>query len=526
MKYKIVAHTFNGIRIEPEVEILVLLDSKDTLLPQGIYQEIQNKISKKFGIEMLPFEVVSQDLKNLLSKQIHIDYSFLIEIIYSLVEDTYHKYYNKQPTNQTLIRALQFYDEKKLEEASTLLQEIEIDKLNKFDSDMYILLKFKLLKEKKEDDFENVKKGLASNPQKIKQAYFEYIKFLEDARDENKPQKLIKEFELHYPLELLTHDELAFFYYLKGRSNYARGEFLLALKFLSLAKTYANKEDERLHASIFNTVTNTFTDNLFFNEAEQLAKKALKIRDKLKLPEKDETISLLGGIYFKSSNFQKAYKRYKEILIINGRGYNYLAKSALMLGYVNKASEYIKQSEEFEDKKGFLALMKLVYFYTKKEYQSQFEFFKQTIMLPVNHSNNGYDKFVLGWGYTLMAKSSFEEQEFTDGIEYLFKAISYFLEDKYVLEAYYVTLYVYQYSVPQSFLDYFDGLIQEYNVQDRFNTYVQKHKDIAKEYSKVFDIKIDNKNNLENFYNDTKDINQDNYNPKLVKKLLQNFTLI
>jgi len=524
-KFKIRATTFNGTTVEPEIELFAVIGNKDSNLPLNIYNTIKEKIIESLKIEDFNFYIISKDLENLQNSGIKIDTDSLIENIFPLVLNEMENS-NFEIKNQKLIRAIQLFEEKNSKDAKELFDQIDAKELSKFEYDEYILLKFKL-EENKENLFRDYIRLFQNNPIKTKQIYFEYIKYLEDQRDERKPFKLMEEFEEKYPISELSKEELGIYYYLKGRSYYARGEFLLAIKYLKLAKDNVER-DEKLLSAIYNTVTNAFTDNLFFNEALELANRAYDLREKLKLPQKVDSISLIGGIYFKSANFKTAYNYYKKAEELqtqkSGRIYNYLAKSAIMLKDFNKAREYIEKSSKYDDNKGFLVLIKLLLLFKKKEYQGMINLYKQTILLLENRKK--FDKVVLGWGYALLAQSAFDEKRYEDGIEYLYKSVDFFIEDRYILESFYVSLYLYQYEVPDNIIEKFNELIYDFDLKSRFYEYVLKHSNFLKNYTAFFDIEESKENNLELFYNKTKDIDSSNYNPKMVKEILNSFCLI
>lgn len=534
MKYKLLVQTFNGIKITPEVDIFVALGKGKNILPSGIYKEIQNEIINVKNIPELDFFVFSKDLENLIQQNMSIDYNNLKTIILKLLFEIIEKNISSNIINQKLIRANQLFDDKKIDEAETLLLEINNKALSAFDSEEFNILQFKIKIDKSENDFKDIiESTFKDNPLRIKQIYFIYIKYLEDIRDERTPLKLIKEFEEKYPLSILSNNEKSIFHYLNGRANYARGEFLVALKELSKSKEFVNIDDEKLLSSIYNTATNSFSDNLFFDEAEQIAKNTIDIRNKLKLIEVQESISLLAGIYFKSNQFEKAYQHYEISLKLleheqknsKTRLFNYLAKTSIMLGAFDKAKEYIEQSEKLEyDNKGFLILIKYLYLYTQKDFEELMELYKTTILLPENR--NKYDNFVISWCYVLLAQYKFEIKEFNLGINFLYKAIDYFMEDKYILEAFYVSLNVYKYAIPEKEMDDFFSLIDDYELNKIFEEFVLKHQDISNNYSEKFNIKSSSKNKLNEFFEDTYDVTSDNYNPELVTKLMNQFCLI
>jgi tetratricopeptide (TPR) repeat protein len=212
-----------------------------------------------------------------------------------------------------------------------------------------------------------------------------------------------------------------------------------------------------------------------------------------------DTLSLIGGIYLKRKNPKKALEYFKKSEKLqknkNDRIYNYLAKTSILLGYTNKAKEYLKQAEEFENKKGFSILTNLFLLYKSKTYQDMFEFAKKTIFLPKNRQE--YDKVVLGWSYYLLAQKAFEKELYFDGVKYLDKSIFYFIEDKYILEAYFVS--VLNIELPQKEKNYFENILNNYEIKDKFEEFVKKHSLIADKYCDIFGINNSHKNNLKKF---------------------------
>jgi len=531
-KYKISAKTFNGNTIEPEVEIFIQNrdETLKDIIPLMVYSEVINRVKEALNMSDFSCSFISKDLESLKNYNIDVDPQSLIYVLYPLVLNFAKIGSNQQNSikNQSLVRTISMYQEKKYDDAKELFDTIDSDLLSTLDKDEYLLMKFKFIVEKTEENFRHYVELFSKNPTKMKECYFEYIKYLENNREESKPTKLLEEFENRYPLSMLSPNELALYYYLKGRAQYRRGDFLLALKNLAQALTHVPQDDKRLIASIYNTATNAFNDNLFFQEAKQLANRAFTIREQLKLPEKQESLSLLGGIYFKSGQFKKSYEIYKESLALlpheNSRALNYLAKASTMLNYNNKAKEHLEKSKQFPDKKGFIVLLEILYLFQQKDFEQLLQLYKRTVMLP--EKRKVYDKFVSAWSYAILARASFESNKEYDAIEYLYKSIDFFIKDKYILEAFYVSLYVYQYSVAQKEMQRFQELIKEFHLAIAFREFVEKHSIIAKKYTEIFEIKADEKNNLEIFYNDTKDITVDNYNPTIIKNILESYYLI
>ena len=334
--------------------------------------------------------------------------------------------------------------------------------------------------------------------------YFIYLKYLEDIRDDKRPKKLIENIGKEFNIEQeFNRDEKAIFYYLRGRNFYARGEFLDALKDFKKSLEYCS--NEKLLASIYNSATNSFTDNLFFDEAFFMANKAFEIRKKLKLSEKSDSLSLIGGIYLKRKNFKKAYETFKEVEKItdkkDNRIYNYLVKSTIMLGFYNKAKEYLNIAKKYDDRLGFTILAEMFLIYKTQNYEKLFDYAKENFLITDKKSN--FDKVVLGWGYFLLAQKASQEEKYLDSYKFLNSSIEYFLLDKYILEAYYAYLKI---DKDNEYSEYFLNINKEYNLKGEIDEYIKKHSSISIEYKDTFGFSSSKNNNLENF-----EQNLDNY---------------
>jgi tetratricopeptide (TPR) repeat protein len=496
-KFNIKAKTFNEIEINPQVEVFIVVGNrKKDFLSLNVYSTLKSRIESDLKINNFNFYLISKDIEELIENDVIIDEEDLINKIYpELLKESENLQLDIQ--NPILKRAFELYENRDFEDAKKLLKSINKESLSKFDFDEYILLEFKLL-ERKDEMFEMYKSYFNQNRLKLKELYFDYIKYLEDIRDEKKPFKVFKEFENKFSISEFNDEEKAFYFYLKGRNFYYRGEFLLALEYLSRAIKLT--KNEKLKANIYNTATNSFTDNLFFDEALQLANKAFEIRKKLKLPEIADTLSLIGGIYLKRKNPKKALNYFIESEKIqkakDNRIYNYLAKTSVLLGYTNKAKEYLEKSKTFEDDKGFYVLTYLFFLYKTKSYKNMFEYSKNTIFLPENREK--YDKVVLAWSYYLLSQKAFEEKLYFDGIQYLERAIFYFLKDKYILEAFFVSNL--DLKLPKREEIYFKEILKKYEVKFLFEEYFKKHSLIADKYCEIFGISNSKKNNLQKFY--------------------------
>jgi len=507
-KLKLKAYTFNGSEIYPNVEVFISLGKDKNNYPTNVYHTLKEKIKQELKIEP-KFYIISKDIDKLRQNNIKLDYNDFIEKVYNLLVEELQDY-KEEISNPLLKRALHLKEEKK--DFLDILNEIDNNSLSKYELEEYNLLKF-FVSKNKDEEFEMYKTFFTQNLLKLKELYFIYIKDLEDRREFYKSSKLIKEFQNIFPIDELNDEEKAIYYYLIGRNYYQRGEFLLALENLSLAKEYV-KDNKKLLADIYNSATNSFTDNLFFDEALEIANKALKIRESLHLPQKYETISLIGGIYFKDSKYKLAYNHYKKALegIEDSRIYNYLAKSAIMLKYKNSI-EYIKKSEQYEDKQGFLVFIKILYaFYNNID--EVIEIYNKEFI----EKNRYFEDVVKAWSNTFVACTYFQKENYETGIKYLYKALKNFINDKYILEAYYVSLYIFVYDIPEKYINDFEYLKESLELDKLIDEYIIKHKNIAKEYAEKFDIKLSNKNNLLSFYEKSK-------NKIDLKNLIKQFSL-
>ena len=586
MKVKVKAKAFNGMTLTPSVAIhldgMIAINSllkHDGVIATSVYSDVQSKLLDIFSqlfasleIKSVDFNIISKDLENLKRSLITPDSDCLAEKIYQIVINSLCTLFNIDkslplkerlnqlsmkdaefrrvfinediidiPINKDLLRVSELYNNKKYPEATQLLSSISHDSLSSDEIDEISFLNFSLLlKNTKEKDDKLFQENVAKyneNPKQAKLYYFEYIKFCENIRDTKKPRNLLKEFESKYPLSILSKEELSIYYYLKARAEYGRGEYLVALDYFSKSMDNIDKNDKKLLATVYNSAVNSFTDNLFFCEANLIANKALEIRTLLDLPEKQETISCLGGIALKSGNYKEAFDKFKEAEELSNtftltdrdknRLLNYIAKSAIFLDKFIIAEEYLNKAKVSGDAKGYSRSIHLLLFLKQKKYSEMLELYKTSIMLPENHRD--YDDFALAWGYTFMAQAAFEQQKFKDGVKFLFYAVNFFLGDFYILEAAYISLYLFAYSVPKTHIKTFRKLEPKYSIMTQFGIYVQKHSIIAEKFFKAYDSNIQKTENisiLKNFYNDIKHINDKNYNPEDVKVILDSICLI
>jgi tetratricopeptide (TPR) repeat protein len=159
----------------------------------------------------------------------------------------------------------------------------------------------------------------------------------------------------------------------------------------------------------------------------------------------------------------------------------------------------------------------------QKKYSEMYSLYQASVMLSENHKQ--YDNFALGWGYSYMALAAFEQKQYKDGIIFLSDAITFFLDDLYILEAAYLSLYLYAYSVPSKYIKMFRKLEGSFSLITRLGVYVQKHVHIAEKYAKIFELS-NSESKLQKFYDDIKDINDNNYNPDEIKLIMDSICLI
>ena len=127
MKFKISATTFNGLNINPEIEIFANLGEKNNILSTMVYSDIEEKIKDNFG-EKISFYIVSKDLENLKNQDIKVDSSSLIDIVYKLVAELIKNNQTQIQTplkNQQLLRVIQFFDDKDFDSANEILKNID-----------------------------------------------------------------------------------------------------------------------------------------------------------------------------------------------------------------------------------------------------------------------------------------------------------------------------------------------------------------------------------------------------------------
>ena len=75
-------------------------------------------------------------------------------------------------------------------------------------------------------------------------------------------------------------------------------------------------------------------------------------------------------------------------------------------------------------------------------------------------------------------------------------------------------------------IEKFRSLTVDFELKDEYETYVEKHIVISKKYAEIFDYEISEINLLHQFFEDTKYITDDNYNPADVKEIMNSICLM
>ena len=459
--------TFNEQELPIKMDIEVVLNRKCSL-PANLCEILKEKLNTN-----VDFNIISKQIDEVLEMDASLGDDFIDKVL-PLIKEEIKNQTQEQITNEELLRVISLTKENKLKEAKKIFKDINFNNLSDIEKEEYKYYQFVF--GNKDELFEEMKEYFKNNAQKLVKIYFDYIKYLEDKRDEKKPYKLIKEFEENFSIKLLDKNELSYFYYIKGRNYYYRGEYLLALENLKQAKV--NVQNKRLLASIYNTTSNCFTDNLFFDEALQIANNALKIRKKFNFAEVRDTFSLIGGIYFKKGDFDNALKFYKKALKLkeDERIYNYLAKTSILKGDLKEAKNYLNKSKK--DEKGFYLWIKTLYLYNLKEYEKIEKLYIKEFYCPEKRDKK--DKFVIGWFFYVMSLIAIENQKFKKAKKYFSTSLEYFIKDNYILEAHFVKEDIFKRKK-------FKKVSAIFEIDKLFDEYMLKHKSISEDYKNYFD---------------------------------------
>lgn len=559
------------LEINREMPCPTLLTENSHARTQARITEILQQAYPSLGISSLGYALVSRDLENIQAMMLHPDAAELAEGIYKLImnemastlrvsesgdkqqlasalagkQDAFSQIFLEtapRASDPHAQRAEELFREKKYAQAKRLLKDIDRSTLSPHDEDSVNLMLFKLVlldsgcnPEKMTSLFEKALSIYINKPRQAKQYYFSFIRYLEDCRDPSAPRKIIEEFEKKYPLSILDAREKAEYFYLKGRTEYGRGEFLGALKSLQLAMEHSDKSDQKLISAVYTIAANCFSDNFFFEDARAIAGQARELREILNLPERYETQGCLAGIAFKQGDFEAANDLFQEYQSLTeqvelsldeeNRLYNYLAKAAIMLGNTEEAARMLAKASQAGDRLGFSVTLELLLLLRLKAYPKMQELFLSTCLLPEAHRD--YDNFALGWSYSLMARSCFEQQDYLDGVKLLARGINFFQADLYVVEAAYVMLYLYNYPLPPEATNLFDEIQPRAAIMENFEHYVGKHQDMAQQYAGSFieTTELQANNLLLDLYERMKSIDENNYNPQEIQDILDSVCL-
>lgn len=531
MKTDIIVTTFNGNSIQCEIELFLedLSINQGALCPQllsknacaQVQENILNILARVFPdirFSSVGYAIVSRDLENMHENRLQTDISTLVETICQLIlesvaqrigapgdssldmlrerQETFKTVFlGESPTapRTQVIRLQELFRDRKYQSAETLLKELKKSQLSSTEQSLVLPVELRLKLRDTACDmaamkalFAAYRERHADDPRLMKVGYFTMIRATEDCRNMREPRAHLREFERQYPVSILSPEELALYHYHKGRAEYGRGEFLGALDQLSHAAEYAWKNDERLLAGINNIAANCFSDNLFFEQAHYLALASLNTRKKQDLAEIFESQGCLAGIAFKQAQFEKAWQLFREYEQMAehidlsrdeiNRLNNYLAKAATMVDEYELAKEYLSRAQEYGDRLGFSATIKMLLLLRQRQYKDMDEWFTQTSMMPENHTQ--YDKFALGWSYAFMAQAEFARKAFNSGVKHLSRAVGFFQSDLYHLEAACICSWLYSPALPDEALALFDKIQPIDTIIEAFEKYATKHADI------------------------------------------------
>ncbi len=408
-------------------------------------------------------------------------------------------FHQDYPFTHNIKNIRELIQKRKYEEAKKEIQKLKASDYS-YSSIYHICLgqflintKLSLDESKVEEEFRTNIENFKESPKWVSSFYFEFIKYIEDRRNARKALSLINEYTEKYSLELLTDDQKIYLLYLKGRSYYQSGDYLKALNSLGKAILLSRSNEDYLSTKLYNTMTNIFNDNLFFNHAEYLANKSLNLRQEQDLSNLHESYSCLAGVYFKNCQFDKAidtFLKAKEIVESNclelsstehNRINNYIAKSYIMLKDFNKAEKYLTEAFTYDDKRGFSFYLTMLCYFEEKKYERIVkEFTKRQIFMKE------FDQFVLGWINFFVAEANYHIKNYDQADKYFNESVTHFMDDRYLLEA----SYLYHVSdIPKfaSFTkkEHIDSDLKE-RVKEKVISYIDMHCDIVETYEYLF----------------------------------------
>ncbi len=399
-----------------------------------------------------------------------------------------HLFIRPAPADPRLEQAWSLLRERLFDRAAAIMAEIGEPSANQRNRALHDRIAFLLALHRRDNDdaleqrFRDLLEQYAPYAAIQVQLYFDYIKHLQDIRDDRRPRQLALEFEKRFSPDVLLPADLALFHYLKGRGRYYRGDYLEALRLLCQALEGTPPEQERDRARIFNTAANAFTDNLFYDEALALAHAALTIRERLSLAEHSDTCGLIAGIHFRRGAFNEArtwWEKQRDAAVEkpDNRLLNNLAKCAMMLDDRDAAANLLDQAREQGDERGFTAALELRLLVMNKEVEKAEARFKATFMLPENKTR--FDDFAVAWAYVAMAQCDMDRGKYRDATKRLTKAQTLFLADAYVFEAACVALLLPASGASESDWAYYEEIQPKPDVIERLQEYVAAHSELA-----------------------------------------------
>lgn len=593
---KVKCKSYNGSNITLKLELNVshvrLSDNsgQEVYRSKELFGEINDLMINKLNLFKnlwISCKIISPQLDTMLKQKLEVSYQSLAELVslsifsYLLEEDNmgshtfeypeydgkfnqfYHEYFSKTNLkimiNKLIDQDNVTIENRQINDIKTLIRQRDYTTAEKRMS----LLDYKILSPNDLFDYrqlnlllsykinhsqivENKKKFLTEKQNykydKVKLAiiYMDYIKYLQDIREEKSPSALLKELSDFCQIDFLPADYQAYNYYLLGRYNYGRGFYLSALENFDKAyliyKTINSREEEI--SDVLNSCVNCFNDNFYFEIAEDLAMKALGIREKYHLASSADTFGVLGGLYFKKRDFQnaikyfeKSYEKLKLTLkpMLLNKTFNYLAKSYMMNQDYDKAQYYLNESfniiaEATAKEKSFSYLYQLI-LALKMNNNEMFNSMKKVFQNPENFYS--FDKVSLGWAYSFMAEHEYLNGYIKQGHDYLSDAISFFTEDRYFFEAAYIWNYHIIYNEDKVLSDSF---IEPVDVLSNFLEYYEAHLNMD-DYQIVKD-NTDKKTSIKTLMQDffelfkeASSISDKELQKKQVKKMLDLFCL-
>lgn len=398
-----------------------------------------------------------------------------------------------------LDRIQQFLDEHRYREARIMLRQTSADALpTQLKSRYYLqdvqIAVHEMMSQEDMQELINERRALpGADPDYRAMISMEYIRYLENARKNREAQKELKALKLGYPIDRLPATTRALFYYLDGRNDYRSGNFIEAVRSLDKAADLLPENEPGLLASIYNTASNCFTDNLLFDQGMALAKTALVIRQDLRLPEQSDTLSLIAGCLLKSGQAAQSLEKYDQAAQMRQhqeltpreqqRALNYEIKCHIALGNISRAETLLEQSESLDVGLRFASFthaLRMALLFSQSRYDDMEELYKTTFMLPENHE--AYDQIALGWGYFLSARSCFEKGDNNSGIQRLYRAICILRDDLYILEAGAVFATHCLYTLSDKELDTLFQLIDVPELIGEITTYIERHRALPEHY--------------------------------------------